>query len=111
MRRYSDAHKLMASYWKCDAACVAMQDEIHGAKGVHGILRSCVRNRIGKTKTESSCRPVPLHPLVLNAPLEEEQQAPSLSLAEVEAVGVDHVGMGSDTDLLSSRGGQGTNKA
>lgn len=34
------------------------------------ILRSCVRNRIGKTKTESSCRPVPLHPLVLHALLE-----------------------------------------
>jgi integrase len=34
------------------------------------VLRSCVRNRIGKTKTESSCRPVPLHPLVLNALLE-----------------------------------------
>lgn len=31
------------------------------------VLRSCVRNRIGKTKTESSRRPVPLHPLVLNA--------------------------------------------
>ena len=34
------------------------------------ILRSCVRNRFGKTKTESSCRPVPLHPLVVNALLE-----------------------------------------
>jgi integrase len=34
------------------------------------VLRSCVRNRIGKTKTDSSCRPVPLHPLVLNALLE-----------------------------------------
>ena len=31
------------------------------------VLRSCVRNRIGKTKTEASCRPVPLHPLVLSA--------------------------------------------
>jgi len=31
------------------------------------VLRSCVRNRIGKTKTEASCRPVPLQPLVLNA--------------------------------------------
>ena len=31
--------------------------------------------------------------------------------AMVEAVGIDHVGMGSDTDLLSSRIGQGTNKA
>jgi integrase len=26
-----------------------------------------VRNRFGKTKTEASCRPVPLHPIVLNA--------------------------------------------
>jgi site-specific recombinase XerD len=31
------------------------------------VLRSCVRNRFGNTKTESSCRPVPLHPVVLNA--------------------------------------------
>jgi len=31
------------------------------------VLRSCVRNQFGKTKTESSCRPVPLHPIVLNA--------------------------------------------
>ena len=27
------------------------------------VLRSCVRNQIGKTKTDASCRPVPLHPL------------------------------------------------
>jgi membrane dipeptidase len=31
--------------------------------------------------------------------------------AMVDAVGVDHVGIGTDTDLLSSREGQGTNKA
>ena len=31
--------------------------------------------------------------------------------AMVDAVGVDHVGIGTDTDLLSSRVGQGTNKA
>lgn len=31
--------------------------------------------------------------------------------AMVDAVGVDHVGIGSGTDLLSSRVGQGTNKA
>ena len=31
--------------------------------------------------------------------------------AMVDAVGIDHVGIGSDTDLLSSRMGQGTNKA
>lgn len=29
----------------------------------------------------------------------------------VDAVGVDHVGIGTDTDLLSSRAGQGTNRA
>jgi membrane dipeptidase len=29
----------------------------------------------------------------------------------VDAVGIDHAGIGSDTDLLSSRVGQGTNKA
>jgi hypothetical protein len=40
------------------------------------VLRSCVRNRFGKTKTESSCRPVPLHPLVLNALLEWRAQSP-----------------------------------
>jgi site-specific recombinase XerD len=39
------------------------------------VLRSCVRNHIGKTKTEASCRPVPLHPLVLNALLEWRQQS------------------------------------
>jgi membrane dipeptidase len=31
--------------------------------------------------------------------------------AMVDAVGVDHVGIGTDTDLLSSRSGQGTNQA
>lgn len=40
------------------------------------ILRSCVRNRLGKTKTESSRRPVPLHPVVLSALLEWRKQSP-----------------------------------
>jgi integrase len=40
------------------------------------VLRSCVRNRIGKAKTESSCRPVPLHPLVFNALLEWRAKSP-----------------------------------
>ena len=40
------------------------------------VLRSCVRNRIGKTKTDSSCRPVPLHPIVLNALLEWRAKSP-----------------------------------
>jgi membrane dipeptidase len=31
--------------------------------------------------------------------------------AMVDAVGVDHVGIGSDTDLLSAKNGQGTNNA
>lgn len=39
------------------------------------ILRSCVRNRLGKTKTESSRRPVPLHPVVLSALLEWRKQS------------------------------------
>jgi integrase len=39
------------------------------------MLRSCVRNRIGKTKTDASCRPVPLHPIVLNALLEWRHQS------------------------------------
>jgi integrase len=38
------------------------------------VLRSCVRNRIGKTKTEASC--LPLHPLVLNALPEWRAQSP-----------------------------------
>jgi site-specific recombinase XerD len=38
------------------------------------VLRSCVRNRIGKTKTDASCRPVP-SPLVLNALLEWRAQS------------------------------------
>jgi integrase len=40
------------------------------------VLRSCVRNRIGKTKTEASCRRVPLHLVVLNALLEWRAQSP-----------------------------------
>lgn len=40
------------------------------------VLRSCVRNRIGTTKTESSRRPVPLHPVVLSALLEWRKQSP-----------------------------------
>jgi integrase len=40
------------------------------------VLRSCVRNRIGKTKTESSRRPVPLHRLVLSALLGWREQSP-----------------------------------
>ena len=39
------------------------------------VLRSCVRNRFGNTKTESSRRPVPLHPLVLAALLEWKEQS------------------------------------
>jgi membrane dipeptidase len=31
--------------------------------------------------------------------------------AMVDAVGIDHAGIGTDTDLLSSRAGQGTNKS
>lgn len=40
------------------------------------VLRSCVRNRLGKTKTESSRRPVPLHPVVLSSLLEWRKQSP-----------------------------------
>lgn len=43
------------------------------------VLRSCFRNRIGKTKTESSRRPVPLHPLVLNVLLQWREQSPHAS--------------------------------
>ena len=39
------------------------------------VLRSCVRNRFGDTKTECSRRPVPLHPLVLAALLEWKEQS------------------------------------
>jgi integrase len=39
------------------------------------ITRSCVRNRFGDTKTECSRRPVPLHPLILEALLEWKRQS------------------------------------
>jgi integrase len=39
------------------------------------VLRSCVRNRFGNTKTEASRRPVPLHPLVLTALLEWRKES------------------------------------
>jgi integrase len=39
------------------------------------ITRSCVRNRFGDTKTECSRRPVPLHPLILEALLEWRGQS------------------------------------
>lgn len=40
-----------------------------------GITRSCYRNHIGDTKTEASRRPVPLHPLVLEALLDWKQES------------------------------------
>jgi len=40
------------------------------------VLRSCVRNRFGETKTECSRRPVPLHPVVLKALLEWREESP-----------------------------------
>jgi integrase len=40
------------------------------------VLRSCVRNRFGKTKTESSRRPVPLHPIALKALWEWRAKSP-----------------------------------
>jgi integrase len=40
------------------------------------VLRSCVRNRFGKTKTEASRPPVPLHPIVLNALLDWRTESP-----------------------------------
>jgi site-specific recombinase XerD len=40
------------------------------------VLRSCVRNRFGETKTECSRRPVPLHQVVLNALLEWREESP-----------------------------------
>jgi integrase len=39
------------------------------------VLRSCVRNRFGSTKTESSRRPVPLHTFVLGALMEWRDQS------------------------------------
>lgn len=35
-RSYPEAHKIMANSRQCDASCIAMLDEIHGAPGVHG---------------------------------------------------------------------------
>ena len=40
------------------------------------ITRGCVRNRFGDTKTECSRRPVPLHPLILEALLDWKRQSP-----------------------------------
>jgi integrase len=39
------------------------------------VWRSCVRNRFGDTKTECSRRPVPLHPLVLEALLKWREES------------------------------------
>ena len=39
------------------------------------VWRSCVRNRFGDTKTECSRRPVPLHPLVLDALLKWREES------------------------------------
>ncbi len=39
------------------------------------VTRSCVRNRFGKTKTECSCRPVPLHHLLLESLLDWKRQS------------------------------------
>jgi integrase len=39
------------------------------------VLRSCVRNHFGNTKTECSRRPVPLHPFVLEALLKWRDQS------------------------------------
>ena len=39
------------------------------------VLRSCVRNRFGNTKTECSRRPVPMHPLILEALLSWREQS------------------------------------
>jgi integrase len=39
------------------------------------ITKSCVRNRLGDTKTECSRRPVPLHPLVLESLLDWKRQS------------------------------------
>ena len=33
---YSEAHKIWAKAWGCDASCFAMGDEIHGVPGVVG---------------------------------------------------------------------------
>jgi integrase len=46
------------------------------------VLRSCVRNRLGKTKTEASRRPVPLHPIVLNALLDWRTESPYATEAD-----------------------------
>jgi membrane dipeptidase len=39
------------------------------------------------------------------------ERSPIFSSCSVRAVGIDHAGIGTDTDLLSPRVGQGTNKA
>jgi integrase len=39
------------------------------------VTKSCVRNQFGDTKTESSRRPVPLHPLILESLLDWKRQS------------------------------------
>ncbi len=44
-------------------------EDINADKQEISITKSCVRGRFGDTKTEASRKPVPLHPVVLNAML------------------------------------------
>jgi TolB-like protein/DNA-binding winged helix-turn-helix (wHTH) protein/tetratricopeptide (TPR) repeat protein len=44
-RRYPEAHKMMASLKQCDASCIAMLDEIHGAPGVHGAFDAWLKKQ------------------------------------------------------------------
>ena len=57
--------KMFASTW-ADSDTVALEVDV---------LRSCVRNRFGDAKTESSRRPVPPHLFVLNALLEWKRES------------------------------------
>jgi integrase len=49
--------------------------DIHTVTLEINVVRSCVRNRFGETKTECSRRPVPLHPLVLQVLLDWKKES------------------------------------
>jgi hypothetical protein len=42
---YSEAHKIVARLGGCDAACMAMIDEIHGAPGLAGAFDSWLKTQ------------------------------------------------------------------
>lgn len=48
---YSEAHKIWAKAWGCDASCVAMGDEIHGVPGVSGAFDAWLKTQKEQPET------------------------------------------------------------